>query len=141
MPGGLPTIILCGGKGTFPVIEPTLIETQEKHLKIVAEEIFGPVATITPFDSEDEVLGYANGTAYGLAASVWTVWLWMTGLKVVPANQAGVFTAMLPVSAALVGVIVLGERLSPLQGVAFAAALAGVLLATLPARKPAAARA
>lgn len=78
---------------------------------------------------------------YALAASVWTVWLWMTGLKVVPANQAGVFTAMLPVSAALVGVIVLGERLSPLQGVAFAAALAGILLATLPARKPGAARA
>jgi drug/metabolite transporter (DMT)-like permease len=69
---------------------------------------------------------------YALAASVWTVWLWMTGLKVVPANQAGVFTAMLPVSAALVGVLVLGERLSGLQAVAFAAALAGVLLATVP---------
>ncbi|MGE5652209.1 MAG: DMT family transporter, partial [Bacillota bacterium] len=44
---------------------------------------------------------------YGLAASVWTVWLWMTGLKSVPAAQAGVFTVMLPVSAALVGVAVL----------------------------------
>src|SRR5690606_13572116 len=37
---------------------------------------------------------------YGLAASVWTVWLWMTGLKSVPATQAGVFTVMLPISAA-----------------------------------------
>jgi drug/metabolite transporter (DMT)-like permease len=72
---------------------------------------------------------------YALAASVWTVWLWMTGLKVVPANQAGVFTAMLPVSAALVGVIVLGERLSPLQGLAFAAALDGVLFGPA-ARRP-----
>ena len=48
---------------------------------------------------------------YSLAASVWTVWLWMTGLKVVPAAQGGVFTVMLPVSAALVGVFVLGEPL------------------------------
>jgi drug/metabolite transporter (DMT)-like permease len=71
---------------------------------------------------------------YALAASIWTVWLWMTGLKVVPAAQAGVFTAMLPVSAALVGVLVLGERLGLLQLCAFAAALAGVLLATAPAR-------
>lgn len=71
---------------------------------------------------------------YGLAASVWTVWLWMTGLKVVPAGRAGVFTVMLPVSAALVGVLALGERLSLLQGAAFAVALAGMLLATLPGR-------
>jgi drug/metabolite transporter (DMT)-like permease len=71
---------------------------------------------------------------YALAASIWTVWLWMTGLKVVPAAQAGVFTAMLPVSAALVGVLVLGEELGAMQLLAFAAALAGVLLATLPTR-------
>lgn len=69
---------------------------------------------------------------YALAASVWTVWLWMTGLKVVPAAQAGVFTVMLPVSAAVVGVVFLGETLGALQLAAFAAALAGVLLATLP---------
>jgi drug/metabolite transporter (DMT)-like permease len=68
---------------------------------------------------------------YALAASVWTVWLWMTGLRSVPASQAGVFTVMLPVSAALVGVLALGESLSILQALAFAAALVGVLLATL----------
>lgn len=71
---------------------------------------------------------------YALAASVWTVWLWMTGLKVVPAAQAGVFTALLPVSAAAVGVLALGESLGGLQALAFASALAGVLLATLPRR-------
>jgi drug/metabolite transporter (DMT)-like permease len=71
---------------------------------------------------------------YSLAASVWTVWLWMTGLKVVPAAQGGVFTVMLPVSAALVGVLVLGESLSGVQLLAFALALAGVVLATLPVR-------
>jgi drug/metabolite transporter (DMT)-like permease len=73
---------------------------------------------------------------YSLAASVWTVWLWMTGLKTIPANQAGVFTVMLPVSAAAVGVIVLGETLNPTQIGAFGIALAGVVLATLPGRGP-----
>ncbi|WP_093161619.1 DMT family transporter [Variovorax sp. YR216] len=72
---------------------------------------------------------------YALAASIWTVWLWMTGLKGVPASQAGVFTVMLPVSAALVGVVVLGESLSSPQVVAFALALLGVVLATWPARR------
>jgi drug/metabolite transporter (DMT)-like permease len=67
---------------------------------------------------------------YALAASVWTVWLWMTGLRQIPAAQAGVFTVMLPVSAALVGVGVLGEHIGPLQWAAFAMALAGVWLAT-----------
>jgi len=71
---------------------------------------------------------------YSLAASVWSVWLWMTGLKRVPAAQGGVFTVMLPVSAALVGVIALHEPLSGLQLAAFALALAGVLLATWPPR-------
>jgi drug/metabolite transporter (DMT)-like permease len=71
---------------------------------------------------------------YALAACMWTVWLWMTGLKVVPAAQGGVFTVLLPVSAALVGVLVLGESLTALQFLAFAIALASVLLATLPSR-------
>ncbi|GAB3542918.1 DMT family transporter [Noviherbaspirillum agri] len=71
---------------------------------------------------------------YALAASVWSVWLWMTGLEFVPAAQAGVFTVMLPVSAAVVGVVVLGESLSGIQMVAFAVSLAGILLATVPGR-------
>ncbi len=69
---------------------------------------------------------------YALAASVWTVWLWMTGLRGVPAHQAGVFTVMLPISAALVGVTVLGESMGLWQVAAFALALLGVFLATLP---------
>ncbi|MDP9107815.1 MAG: DMT family transporter [Pseudomonadota bacterium] len=72
---------------------------------------------------------------YALAASVWTVWLWMTGLKVIPAAQAGVFTVMLPISAALVGVVVLHESLRGIQLAAFALALFGVLLATVPGRR------
>jgi drug/metabolite transporter (DMT)-like permease len=72
---------------------------------------------------------------YALAASVWTVWLWMTGLQSVPAGHAGVFTVMLPVSAALVGVVVLGEPFQDMQLLAFGLALTGVVLATLPARR------
>lgn len=72
---------------------------------------------------------------YALAASVWTVWLWMSGLRAVPASQAGVFTVMLPISAALVGVLVLGEVLTSVQWLAFAIALLGLVLATLPRRR------
>ncbi len=71
---------------------------------------------------------------YSLAASVWSVWLWMTGLRTLPAALAGVFTVMLPVSAAAVGVLVLNEPFGMPQATAFALALAGVLLATLPIR-------
>ncbi len=72
---------------------------------------------------------------YALAASVWTVWLWMTGLHGVPASQAGVFTVMLPIAAALTGWLVLGEQMSLLQLLAFGIALLGVVLATQPERR------
>lgn len=67
---------------------------------------------------------------YALAASVWTVWLWMTGAQHVRASRAGVFTVFLPISAALVGVTVLDERMDAMQMMAFGIALAGVVLAT-----------
>ena len=69
---------------------------------------------------------------YSLAASMVTVWLWMTGLKHVAASSAGVFTVLLPVSAALVGVVFLGEHFSAMHVVAFTLALAAVVLATWP---------
>jgi aminomuconate-semialdehyde/2-hydroxymuconate-6-semialdehyde dehydrogenase len=72
--------ILCGGKramldgelkdGWF--IEPTVIEGLAYDCRTNMEEIFGPVVTIMPFDTEEEVLSMANSTMYGLAASVWT---------------------------------------------------------------------
>lgn len=71
---------------------------------------------------------------YSLAASMVTVWLWMTGLRHVPAASAGVFTVMLPISAAAVGVLFLGEHFSLAHAAAFALALAGVVLATWPGR-------
>lgn len=65
---------------------------------------------------------------YALAASIGTVWLWMTGTRHLPAAQGGIFTVMLPISAALVGVLVLGETMTGLQVMAFAIALFGVFL-------------
>jgi drug/metabolite transporter (DMT)-like permease len=69
---------------------------------------------------------------YALAASVWMVWLWMTGMKTIPASEAGVFSAMLPITAAAIGVLVFDESWTGLQALAFALALLGLLLATLP---------
>jgi drug/metabolite transporter (DMT)-like permease len=71
---------------------------------------------------------------YALAASVVTVWLWMRGLRHVPASQAGIFTVCLPLSAAAVGVVWLGEPFGPVHGVALGMALAGLVLATWPQR-------
>lgn len=72
---------------------------------------------------------------YAMAASTITVWLWMTGLKHVSAARAGVFTVMLPLAAAAVGVGLLGERISTPQLAAYGLALTGLLLATWPARR------
>ncbi len=71
---------------------------------------------------------------YAVAASMVTVWLWMQGLRHVPSSRAGVFAVLLPVSAALVGVLVLGEGFGAAHLAAFALALLGLLLATWPER-------
>lgn len=72
--------ILTGGKSIQPkgrcengwFIEPTVIEGLDFQCRTNQEEIFGPVVTITPFESEDEVLKYANSTLYGLSCTIWT---------------------------------------------------------------------
>ncbi len=67
---------------------------------------------------------------YALAASVWSVWLWMTGVKSIPANRAGVYAILLPITSAAVGVSLLGETMTWVQLIAFGIALLGLLLAT-----------
>ncbi|MGE5223520.1 MAG: aldehyde dehydrogenase family protein, partial [Omnitrophica WOR_2 bacterium] len=57
-------------KGFF--LSPAIFSFEDDSLPIVREEIFGPVAAVTPFDSFDEVVRRANDTHYGLAAGVWT---------------------------------------------------------------------
>ncbi len=72
--------ILCGGNAIHPqgrcanglFIAPTIIENLPYTCRTNQEEIFGPVVTLTPFDTEEEVLTMANSTSYGLAATVWT---------------------------------------------------------------------
>ena len=57
-------------KGYF--IAPTVFEDLPAGCRTNQEEIFGPVVTLTPFDTEEEAMAMANGTAYGLAATIWT---------------------------------------------------------------------
>jgi acyl-CoA reductase-like NAD-dependent aldehyde dehydrogenase len=53
-------------------LAPTVFAYQDDNLKLVQEEIFGPVAAVTPFDSWEELVKRANSTRYGLAAGIWT---------------------------------------------------------------------
>lgn len=71
---------------------------------------------------------------YAVAASMVSVWLWMQGLKRVPSSEAGVFMVLLPVGAALVGVLVLGESFGLAHLLALGLATLGLLLATWPER-------
>ncbi len=57
-------------KGWF--MEPTIIEGLDNECRVNQEEIFGPVVTLIPFETEEEVLQMANDTEYGLSATVWT---------------------------------------------------------------------
>jgi (Z)-2-((N-methylformamido)methylene)-5-hydroxybutyrolactone dehydrogenase len=58
--------------GTGWFVEPTIFTGVKPDMRIAQEEVFGPVLSIIPFDSEDEAVRIANGTIYGLAAGVWT---------------------------------------------------------------------
>ena len=71
--------ILCGGN-TVTVegsengyyLEPTVIEVNNNDCRLNQEEIFGPIVTIMPFETEDEALQMANNVKYGLSATLWT---------------------------------------------------------------------
>ncbi len=59
-----------GEQGYF--VEPTVLVDVRQDMKVVQEEIFGPVVTALPFTDLDEILPVANDTVYGLAAGIWT---------------------------------------------------------------------
>lgn len=72
--------ILTGGHAIYPegrcakgyFVAPTVIEGLDNQCRTNQEEIFGPVVTLQPFDTEEEALALANGTPYGLASTIWT---------------------------------------------------------------------
>ncbi|KQM80631.1 2-hydroxymuconic semialdehyde dehydrogenase [Agromyces sp. Leaf222] len=68
--GGIPT--LGDGLDAGFWIEPTLLSGLDNSHRTVREEIFGPVATLIPFDTEEQAIALANDTDYGLAAVTWT---------------------------------------------------------------------
>ncbi|GAC1430603.1 MAG: aldehyde dehydrogenase DhaS [Terriglobales bacterium] len=59
-----------GDKGYF--VKPTVLVNTNKKMKVVQEEIFGPVVTAIPFRDSDDLVGQANDSVYGLAAGIWT---------------------------------------------------------------------
>jgi len=69
--GGAPLLLPARCRDGF-FFEPTVISGTTPDCRVNQEEIFGPVVTVMPFESEGEVLAWANQTAYGLSASVWT---------------------------------------------------------------------
>ncbi len=87
--------LLCGG-GVATVsgyeggayYQPTLIDRVDPRAAISQEEIFGPVLTVMPFESEDEAIALANGTDYALLGAVWTKDL-ATAHRVAGAIEAG----------------------------------------------------
>lgn len=71
--------VLCGGERVHPkgsengyYVAPTVIEGLDQNCRTNQEEIFGPVVTLSPFDSEEEALEMANATPYGLSSTIWT---------------------------------------------------------------------
>jgi acyl-CoA reductase-like NAD-dependent aldehyde dehydrogenase len=64
--------VLAGGKVVEGIIQPTVLADVTPDLKVSCAEVFGPVCTVTPYDSLEEALTLANGTEFGLQAGVFT---------------------------------------------------------------------
>jgi aldehyde dehydrogenase (NAD+) len=64
--------VLTGGKADGPFFQPTLLSQTTPEMKVRCEEVFGPVATITPYQTFEEALAEVNDSKYGLQAGVFT---------------------------------------------------------------------
>jgi aminomuconate-semialdehyde/2-hydroxymuconate-6-semialdehyde dehydrogenase len=85
--GGVPKFGNALDGGFF--VQPTIYTGLKESARCVKEEIFGPVCHVAPFDSEEEAVGLANDTKYGLAASIWTTNL-KRGHRVAQHMNAGI---------------------------------------------------
>jgi betaine-aldehyde dehydrogenase len=85
--GGGDARAAAGGRGFF--VQPTIFYDVDNRARIAQEEIFGPVASVIPFDTEADAIRIANDTYYGLAAAVWTRDIFRA-LNTVKALRAGI---------------------------------------------------
>lgn len=102
-----------GDKGYF--IEPTIFSNVTEDMKIVQEEIFGPVCSISKFKTKEEVIKLGNSTTYGLAAAVHTSNL-NTAIEVSNALRAGTVSQCTPSTSGTPtdSITGLGEHVHPL---------------------------
>lgn len=83
--------LLCGGESPLDglnFIQPTVFVDCTNQMRIVQEEIFGPVLVVIPFDTEEEAVTMANDNEYGLAASIWTKDI-TRAMRLMPKVKAG----------------------------------------------------
>jgi acyl-CoA reductase-like NAD-dependent aldehyde dehydrogenase len=64
--------IEVGGERKGTILSPTIMTDVDRNMKIIADEVFAPIVSVVPFDTEEEVIGYANDSIYGLQAGVFT---------------------------------------------------------------------
>ncbi|MDC3418416.1 aldehyde dehydrogenase family protein [Aquibacillus salsiterrae] len=64
--------IEVGGERNGTILSPTIMTNVDENMKIIAEEVFAPIVSVIPFESEEEVIQYANNSIYGLQAGVFT---------------------------------------------------------------------
>ena len=64
--------MLAGGTLEGELLRPTVLANARPDLKVSCEEVFGPVCTVSAYDTLDEAIGLANGTRYGLQAGIFT---------------------------------------------------------------------
>lgn len=88
--------LICGGKrptnpelGKGNFLEPTIFDDVKPSMRIAREEIFGPVLSVIPFETEEEAIQIANDSEYGLAAAVWTKNI-TRGIRVIKELRAGI---------------------------------------------------
>jgi acyl-CoA reductase-like NAD-dependent aldehyde dehydrogenase len=80
--------VLTGGEVVDGLLQPTVVADVEPDMKVSCQEVFGPLCTVSPYDSPDEAFALANGTEYGLQAGIFTASL-KTALSAAAALEFG----------------------------------------------------